>query len=262
MARLPSWRDELPQSYAGARKWGTGINPIHSKKEGYEGRNLAPGVYEPGNTGLVSHDYGFMAEDLGADGMDTSFMEYHPNLGDPSIRGKSDMPSWNEGGWFKRMLKQGMNPREGVPEQIPNQTVGMGWINKAHGDELSSGDSDPSTVYVKTSEVQRDQMKNNNAAVLRGTDDARSEIPSRHVGMKVKEYPGGQRHEDMFPFQQSYDTRPWKYRGVGTGDPKWMLVNEMYVSEPLTREIPADVNQGVNETALESESDFEDGWYL
>jgi hypothetical protein len=269
MARLPSWRDQLQQSYVGSRKWGTGINPIHRQKQGYEGRNLAPGSYEPVNTGLVNEYYGFTDEDMAASYQDLGWMKQHPNLGDPSIRGHVDMPSWGYGptagpqGAGKRALRQGMNPRESHPNQVQSGSSAAGWLNKITGAVLDSVTSDDSQLYVQTSMTQRDQTRVNDRAVNRGTDDARHGIPSRIPGMKVLVYSGDYRHDEMTPKEQTFGYRPWRYRTAGTGPREWMLPNEMYVSEPLRRELPVDVDQGINDTQAGNDAidDYVEGWY-
>lgn len=271
MARLPSWRDQLPQSYTGARKWGTGINPIHAQRQGYEGRNLAPpGTYEPVSTGLVNESFGYTDEDMTVY-EDLGWMNQHPNLGDPSIRGKQDqMPPWGYGptagpqGAGKRAIRQGMNPRESHPNQVQSGSAAAGWLNKITGAVLDSVVSDESQLYVDTSMVQRDKVQTNERAVARGTDDARHEIPSRIPGMKVLVYSGDYRHDEMRPKEQTFGYRPWRYRTAATGPREWMLPNEMYVSEPLRRELPVDVDQGINDTQAGSDTgeyDYVEDWY-
>jgi hypothetical protein len=274
MAGLPSWRETTPVRYTGAGKWGTGVNPVHSKREGYEGRNLAPGVYDPPDTGLVeTDDYGYMSEDnfpyVLPSETDLSFMQEHPNLGDPSIRGRADMPAWGYGafpipeGTAKRRLRQGMNPREIYTNVRPAAHGGDGWENKRTGDVLDSRTADVSQLFVQTSERQRDAVQSNARAQARGTDDPRSEIPSRIPGMRLKIYSGGERHDDMTPREQSYSVRPFLYRTAGTGPRAWMAPNEMYVSEPIERILPPDTDEQLTSENTIAGSDFysEDDWY-
>lgn len=267
MARLSSWRDQLPQSYAGAQKWGTGINPIHARRDGNESRNNAPTTYDPPETGLVPVDFGYVDESY-VPGMDLTFMETHPNLSDPSNRGTSDMVPWGIGnspipqGNMTRIRKRGMSGREVQPNVIPNGPAGEGWENKNRGPVLDSNTADDSQLFVQTSMRQRDQIRNNGAAVSRGTDVPRETIGSRIVGMRLKTYSGGYRHVDMEPKAQDYRTRPWKYRGAGTGDVSWMTANEFQSVEPITREIPPDVYQGPSENAVSDESYTDEEWYM
>lgn len=265
MARLPSWRDQLAQDYTSARKWGTGVNPVHAKRAGFEGRNTAPGYEIAPDTGLVSLDMGYVDDEI--PGMDTSYMSEHPGLGDPSIRGSGEgMPPWGHGyaptpqGTISRIFKRGMSPREQESIQEPNARGGDGWENKLVGEVNDSEVSDDSQIFVQTSRRQRDAIRNNTAATMRGTDASRHEISSRIPGMRAPVYSGGPRHYDMEPKAQEYFTRPWKYRGVGTGDPEWMKANEFQSVQPRRREIPADVYQGDSETdgSYMPESDW---WY-
>jgi hypothetical protein len=254
---IPSWRAELPQSYAGAKKWGTGINPIHSQREqGDVGRNLAPGAYNGvalESAGLVDTgmEYGYTPEDLEmmGEGVDLSFMEAHPNLGAPDSHAQTgDFPSWGKGrypipqGTFYRALKIGMAWKEQIPQQQPSTTVSEGWTNKTHGEVNDAETSDPNQYEIWTSMRQRDLTKTNDSAVLRGTDDARSGIATRLTGIKVKNFSGGVRHEEMTPKEQVERPRPWLYRTAGTGP--MFGVNDMYVSDPITREVPPDAYQG------------------
>lgn len=263
MGRLPSWRDQLPQSYVGARKWGTGINPVHAKREGNESRNLSPTTYDPADTGLVSLDTEYVDESYGDD---VNYMEAHPNLGDPSVRGTSDMPPWGHGyspvpqGTMTRIRKRGMSIRESEAQQVPNGPAGEGWENKNRGAVLDSRTAESAQVFVQTSMRQRDLSRNNGAAVARGTDDAREDIATRLTGMRLKTWSGGARHVDMEPKVQDYATRPWKYRGAGTGDVSWLTANEFQSVEPITREIPPDVYQGRPEYSMADS--FDDDWYL
>jgi hypothetical protein len=268
---LPSWRDNLPQSYVGARKWGTGINPVHSQHYGNVdvGRNLAPGEYNSASletSGLVTFDFGYVPEDAAYDEMpvDLSFMQAHPNLGDPSVRANvGEFPSWGKGGdplpngTAYRSYKIGTAWKEQIPQQQPSETVSEGWLNKVHNPvPLDSEVSDESQLYMQTSMVQRDKIKGNESAVVRGTDESRSEIASRIVGMQTPVYSGGQRHEDMYPKDQDTRYRPWAFRTAGTGPVSWMEPNAMVVTEPITRDVPADVNQGPLETADNTGSDY------
>lgn len=270
MARLPSWRDQLPQSYAGARKWGTGVNPIHAKREGYEGRNIAPGNITQPDPGLIT-EFEFGEDDgLYVGVVDLTFMEAHPNWGDPKThRTVTNMPAYGPGsaptpqGTRKRIRMEGMSYKEGHTNAQPAGPAGEGWENKVHGVELDARTSDQRQYEIQTSMAQRDLPRENVNAQLRGTDDARESIAPRHVGMKVKSYSGGQRHEDMFPFQQEYRPRPWRFRGAGTGPVAWMDVNAENPVTPRTRDVPADVYQGDSETAVTADDAIgtDEGWF-
>jgi hypothetical protein len=255
MAGIPSWRQQLTSSYTGPRKWGTGINPIHGSSDDGTGRVLAPGEAPyglPANSPMIGDQYGYTIEDLAATG-DFTFMREHPAWDEDAKRGQSDLPAWGHrkgppSGTGLRAKKRGFNPRESVPQQYPSETVTEGWTNKVHGAVLDSLMADDSQLYVQTSSVQRDETRDNNASQLRGTDAARAGIASRIPGMKVKNFSTGERMDDMTPWTQDLYWRAFTVRTAGTADPAQMGVNEMYVSQPMTRDVPADVDQGSNET--------------
>lgn len=251
-----SWREELAQSYAGPQKWGTGINRVHGNIDDGTGRVLAPGEAPyglPANSPLLGSEYGYTTEDLAATG-DMSFTVEHPGWGQSSGRGRSDLPPWGHrkgppAGTGLRSLKRGMSEKETEAQVIPSETVSEGWTNKVNGAISDSVVSDPSQYERQTSMQQRDQTRVNSAATIRGTDVSREGIASRIVGMKVKNYSEGERLEDMMPWTQDLWHRVFRLRTAGTADPNLLQSNEMYVSDPMTRDIPPDVNQGVNETA-------------
>lgn len=255
MAGIPSWRQQLTSSYTGPRKWGTGVNAIHGSTDDGTGRVLAPGEAPyglPANSPLIGDQYGYTIEDLAATG-DFAFMKEHPAWDEDAKRGQSDLPSWGHKGGVPsgtrlRSKKRGMNPREITGQQSPSETVSEGWTNKVHGAVLDSLGSDTSQLYVQTSDVQKNEILVNSAATIRGTDADRTGIPTRLTGMKVKNFSMGERMEDMTPWTQDLYWRAFTVRTAGTADPGQMDVNEMYVSQPMTRDVPADVEQGPNET--------------
>lgn len=271
---IPSWRQELPRNYVGAKKWGTGINPVHSQRSVTNvGRNLAPGPYDGSpleSQGLadLASDFGYTDEDFAmtGEGVDLGFMEAHPNLDvPPKHRAQSGMfPAWGNGpfpvsqGTTYRSLKIGTAWKEQIPQQQPYGSVSEGWINKEHGEINDAETSDPNQYEIQTSMRQRDLSKTNDSAMLRGTDDPRHSIATRLVGIKVKEYSGGKRHEEMLPKEQLERPRPWLHRRGGTAP--YEGVNDMYVSEPMIREIPKDAYQGPNDTQIEGDSVWSEDW--
>jgi hypothetical protein len=265
MARLTSWRDEITQSYTGAKKWGTGINPIHSQKGGYEGRNLAPGnevQVDPGfdNNGYTSFE--FDSSDYGTGGVDLTFMSQHPNWGERPPRGKMDMPSWGRGpfvapnGTGKRLVGQGRNPKENSSDPVPTGAAGEGWENKVAGNENDAETSDPRQYEMQTSMSQRHNMRDNGLAVSRTTDSPRAGISPRLAGVKIKVYSGGRRHFDMTPYDQDYIPRSWRFRGAGTGPVEYLDSNAYESVSPVTRVVPGDVDQGMAENELTSDDGY------
>lgn len=279
MARLPSWRQELPQSYVGARKWGTGINPVHAKHwDSTLGRERQTHDPLPSNeyhgltdTYMVGWDE-YEVNEPPMEQMDE--LNRHPSWEEQSPRSDTPgYPSWGMGadalpkGTALRARKWAMPWREGhVNAQVAGE-AGDGWRNKEFNPVYNPARvSDPSQYEVQTSMRQLDLSKVNDAAVLRGTDDPRSPIASRVIGMKEKVWPGGIRHEDMFPRQHEAPHRPFRYRTAGVGpwqQSGWNDVNEMYVSEPIQRTLPPDVNMGSTETAYTGLADYdsEDFYY-
>lgn len=256
MASIPSWRDQLTQPYTGPRKWGTGVNKVHANLDDGTGRVMAPGQAPyglPSNSPILAYNYGYTVEDLAATG-NHDFTAEHPSLGQPAKRGMSDLPAWGHrkgppSGTGLRALKRGMSEKETEAQQVPSETVSEGWRNKEHGSVLNSVVSDPSQYERQTSMQQRDQTRVNDAAVTRATDASRTGIATRLTGMKVKEYSQGERLTDMLPWTQDLFHRVFRVRTAGTADPQLMAPNEMYVSAPMTRDVPSDVDQGQNETA-------------
>lgn len=276
---LPSWRAELPQSYTGARKWGTGINPVHARRinvgrEDMALRNALPNTpYDSAmleSHGLVDpgFDAGYTFEDdqFYEHPADTTYLSVHPSLGDPTPRGSADdYPSWGPGGdaipggTSLRSYKMGVPGKEQTYLQVPSATVSEGYRNKEYDPvPLDARIADDSQLYIQTSMVQRDAVQTNSHAVSRGTDDDRHSIASRIVGMQIPSYSGGQRHEEMERVTQDGPPRSWLHRTAGTGPASWMEVNSMYVSEPMKREIPADVYQGPAETTSPDMTDYAD----
>lgn len=256
MARLPSWRDTMANSYTNARRWGTGVNRVHYQRDS-GGREIAVSPYR-GQTDIHVDDAWGIDDGSYTQHDDATFMRAHPNLGDPGVRADTDdRPPWGYGqyptpqGTGFRAYKLGYNPRENEPGAMPVGEAGEGWTNKpVKGPVLDSDDPAPEQLYVQTSMRQRDVSKDNNRAQARATDDAREPIASRIMGMRRKVWSGGQRHEDMFPFQATYTPRPFIYRMAGAGPDEYLDPNAMYVSEPITRVPPPDVYQGVEETAI------------
>lgn len=263
---IPPWRQQLPQSYIGARKWGTGVNAVHGRNTN-PGRGTAPGDGYSGMSDLASYDFGYTPEDsVYADGygVDLQFMQAHPNWGDPDSHARTgQFPDWGHNGIEYRSLKIGTNVKETEAWLLPNETVNEGWINKEHGDILDSRTADDSQLFIQTSDRQRNLSKDNDRAVQRGTDEARTPIATRLVGMKVKEYSGGKRHEDMTPVTQDAHPRPWLYRSTADGVPagdQWLPANAWDQTTPLTREVPADVEQGPSATSITADDVWTEGW--
>lgn len=263
MARLPNWRQEQPRAYAvPSQNWGSGIDPIHQKRQGNESRNLTQTTYDPAPTGLISGEWDYGIEGYRAGGMDTRFMDVRPNWGE---RGRpltaNTYPDWGDDGYTKRSRPEGVSPRDDHINVIPRGIAGEGWRNKLTSFVLNSVSSDPNQLLIRTSERQLNLSKGNGSAVARGTDAPRADIATRVTPMRLKVYSGGIRHYDMEPRQHTALMRPWRYRGVGIGPKEWDEVNSMTTVTPITREIPPDVWQGPPETSIENYDTDADGWW-
>jgi hypothetical protein len=257
--------------YAGALKWGTGNNPVHSvygagPPIGVTGR--IPGPDMPGDQpsdipeSFENPDqYGYCMEDIATSG----YWGMPPEWGTDVSVLRSSSSLGTQGGppdWDVTSADPEMTRFRNTPEQDPRlwstdmkswptETVSEGWLNKATGQVNDAEISDPAQYERQTSmqQVNPAAGRNNNSAVARGTDEPRFDILTRLTGMKIKPWSQGQRNEDMFPFQQETMVRPFWYRTGGTGYPEDMLPNEMYVSDPIQRDVPPDPYLGETEIA-------------
>jgi hypothetical protein len=254
-------------SYVGALKWGTGINPVHETYgEGpplrTTGRN--PGPDDP-TSPLSDIPAEFENPDLYGYTMDdiqtlTTQEGSPPPLGTPTsvIRETADdFPPWGQqkvapGGTGFRTITQGAQVHRHTVISYPTETVTEGWKNKLTGKTLDAKVSSPDQYERQTSmqQVNPPSGRNNDAAVARSTDDPRANILTRLTGMKMKPWSQGERNQDMFPYQQHMMIRPFWYRTAGTPDPAGMNPNEMYVSFPVQRDVPPDPDLGPEETAV------------
>jgi hypothetical protein len=261
--------------YVGARKWGTGNNPVH---EIYgEGpplsiTNRLPGPSSPTDQlGEVdpslepADDYGYCMEDIASLGPYTGFPpEWGTETDDyrASVADQGGQPSWDMTSTDPEVVQyrntQELDPRlwRGVMlKSFPTETVTEGWRNKETGAIETALVSDPSQYIMQTSMMQVDPVagRNNSHATARGTDDPRNNIRTRLTGQKIKPWSEGQRNADMFPYQQDTLIRPFTYRTAGTGYPEQMETNEMYVSYPVQRDVPPDPYLGPEETDVISD---------
>lgn len=219
-------------------------------------------------------DYGYTAEDLA--GMDMFAQPAIAIDGVPFI--KDGWPAWYPSNTDMNYRAQ-TNEREVYPvgapgltadtvrgirygprdedSEVSNETpmtdVAVGWTNKTRGNLADSKPSDVSQYERQTSMQQRYAVRNNAHAVLRATDEARSEIGSRVAGQKVKNYsgqdPSSPRAYDMFPFQGDQINRPFRYRVAATGYQEWLEANEAMQISPIRRTPPADPSMGIDETS-------------
>lgn len=249
------------QAYVGASRWGTGSNPI---KEVYgegpplrsTGRIPGPDTPTPELSDVPSQvetafEYGYTIDDIATltpDGLP-------PGWGTETdeIRNSVGMyPEWRENANIFRDTNHA-SPElwSGIALQsFPTESVTEGWRNKETGAIADARTSDPSQYERQTSmqQVNPPEGRNNQAAVTRATDDPRFNILTRLTGQKIKPWSQGQRNQDMFPYQQDLIIRPFWYRIGATADPGMLDVNEMYVSDPIQRDVPPDPEMGPEET--------------
>ncbi len=275
-----NWARIRTQPYTGAAKWGTGIHPVHAEygsdalriygRPGYENdpqitppSGAVPDFIETGAP------WGYTPEDIA--GLD-QFASPHEAVSG-QVFYQDDWPNWTESttetrryppsesyhplgspGWFVTRLRSRFSGArtDGFREsnQLPTETVSEGWENKSRGEVADAEPSDNSQVFMQTSMTQRYEVRNNNAAVSRMTDDPRAVIDSRVAGQKLKVYSGEQRHYDMFPYQQDEILRPFRYRTAATGNPRDMRPNEMRVTSVIQRTPPPDPGPGTPEVDI------------
>jgi hypothetical protein len=286
-----SRRVELP--YADARRWGTGINPVHAVRDNTgRGNEQSPGTipaagavpeyvnqsapwgYEPDDiAGLdvfsspveATHGIQFMQDDLPRWGQSTTETR-------ASIQRDMRRP-WGAGPRFKAAIhsfRAGARDRDQeFSNETPTETVNEGFINKpssgmGEGEVPDAVPSSDGQLIVQTSMVQRNKSMDNGRAQLRDTDDPRTSIASRIVPMRLRIYSEGQRLYDMLPRDQNQSPRPFSWRTAGTGPAEWMQPNSQYPLETLQRTPPPDPSMGTPDTQYSDGygySDEDSGWY-
>jgi len=261
------------QQYVGAERWGTGNNPIHEVHgEGPPLRTTGrlPGPDSPtADLSTVpyivetAYQYGYTMDDIDP----LTPVGLPPEWGSETtrIRAQAEFPDWEEDATGFRETNQA-SPElwSGFTLQsFPTESVTEGWRNKEAGKVNDAEVSDPSQYERQTSiqQVNPPAGRNNDSAVTRGTDDPRFNILTRLTGMKIKPWSQGQRNEDMFPYQQDLVIRPFWYRIAATPDPAGLEPNEMYVSDPIQRDVPPDPYLGPEETNVYSVEEGYDGGY-
>lgn len=254
MALTGAWKDARSVS-AGARKWGTGINPVHAERRG-DGRAIAIAGSEP-VTALLTTEYdddGWTGEPWAAENhediRDVGMFD-RPNYGDnPQHARKSvgDFPEWGPyaqgipGGTSIRTHKHGSDDQQ-TPNQNPTETVSEGWRNKVHGDVEDSVTADIAQVLMQTSAVQRDKVREGSQR-SGSQSEYSAPIQSRITGQRIKVYSGERRHEDMRPKSHSQRLRGFWNRTAGTANPRMLEPNAQVPVTPRTRTVPADPYTG------------------
>lgn len=260
--------------YTGALRWGTGVSSVYGQfgtgpPLGITGRNPEPMEYRDVPEALVPHElYGYTMEDL-PPGTDDEFMIGVPPWTDrPEVtRGDSGeypppsltaRPNGPDGSYFRTIHQRGLLRAAHDPAAYPTETVSEGWDNKLHGEVLDAEVSSDAQYTRQTSmqQVNPPQGRNNQLAVIRGTDDDRHNIMTRLTGMKVRPWSEGERLQDMFPFQQDLILRPWWWRRAGTGPESYMRANEFQSTLPVQRNPPPEPYYGPDESSGSESPDW------
>lgn len=254
-----------------AQNLGAGYNPVHAIPGGI-GRNTAPaGTSETVPPDFLDPDsetdnYGYSTEDstsqLWGYGDETGTADrppYNPTNASSEARQTTDTdgvpyPSWNrrQGGRTIRRVVRGAFATNTV-KVTPVESPASGHVNKVFDPSPEDSESsDDTTVFVKTSSVQRDQTRAGSQSD--GTASTFNQpIKSRIVGQRsyAAQQPGGYRLGEMFPRQQNGNAvRPWTTRQAGTGPVPWMNVNSASQNTALNRVVPDDPQTSIQDVGV------------
>lgn len=248
--------------------WGTGVNPIHSKRIG-EGRNTAPDGNPAGEVNPVivndddfvpDADYGYGMEDsndtIWGYGVDTgtadraSWGSDSENDRNDTDMGPQDWPSAGPtptgvpAGTAIRSIDRGSqatNTMKGI--QPPLIDVSTAPPNDG-AEPFDSETSDDAQIFIQTSRVQRDKVRE--GSQISGTaSEQDAPIKSRIIGPKMKAIDNSKaRHSDMLPKAQDLIVRPFWVRTAGTGPRDWLQPNEFNPVTPRQRVSPDNPDQG------------------
>lgn len=259
-----SWADARAYQ-SGARKWGHGVNPIHSIPDSYGGRSskaptTATGANGPAvnalNPDLIDHEldleYGYTEEDFS-----NQVWGYGTQTGTADRPGLDGAPERTRGAvtkdWPSAGPKAGGLPggtkiraeKHGALDSVKSklgdkeETVGEGWENKIVGAVEDSVISSDQQYIRQTSMLQRDQVRKGTQNPNSGTASEQmapigSERPT--WGQRIKPWSGGRRHYDMTPRVQTQVIRPFRYRNAGTGYQTWLAANQQRQQVALQRQ--------------------------
>lgn len=281
--------------YTGARKWGTGINPVHGisfstdEPTGQKQVTTGQGPNTPGPEtlpeGLLNPldeepEGGYTDEDFASwvwgygpqtgtsdrPGPDVSTQQmrfyapndYPPMGNEPGPPGGAEIRSQEHGDVAGSVAKLGDK----------EETVSEGWVNKLTGGVIDATDADVTQVYMQTSMTQRDKVREGSQAQAGRASEQTAPIGSWRPtwGVRIKPWSGGRRHYDMTPQRQDDILRPFWYRQAGTGYRQWMEANEAfnYQVEPLQRSPVTDPYAGTQVPAnvyTDESHNWVDAWY-
>lgn len=273
MAYSGAWRaaNVTPLEYAGALKWGTGINPVHGQPDEHISWTTHEPLLPPADDDAVPETilgptaWGYCSDDAAASG--GTIYEYQrewPSWDEPVDRGTADhFPGWGPhgsdtsdpdawplptypGGEDIRATSYGAEHEALSSVASPSPGSLGGWESKDSGAVNDARTSDPSQYEINTSMNQLRREMTNDRAVARMTDDARASIQNRLTGVKLREFAksqgmgGGPGTPDMAPVTQDLPSRPFFYRSPGVPPDELHTWSEMSQFEPLARDVPPD----------------------
>jgi hypothetical protein len=258
---------------AGAAKQGTGINRVHWNANGGTGRNTAPGgAQAPLPTEITDSysDEGYVGEYYCGDGSQAASqtgMADRPPFGTDTEQFRSstdDYPEWGEyeagipGGTAIRSQNRGAD-RTVNARATPHGTATAGWQNKATGQVSVSAEPAVAQSFVNTSDVQLRKVRTGSQVAGPGrASEYNAPITQRIPGKIKRVFANFERHYDMRPQQQNEVIRPWWNRQAGTIDPALLNPNSMYVSDPITRDVPPDPYTGPTAGQLSASYGYQD----
>lgn len=283
-ALVRAYQNTVP--YDDARVWGTGINPIHAVRDGeprndgsFDAKETPASAAMRNDPGFIQYGapWGYNPEDIDINGIgvfnEGFTQDDWPSMDETTTQTRADIGPqqsrpWGSSGAYNNALRNQFGgaysgdapPRKGS-NQLPDETVSEGWLNKpASGmHEGIVADAKPSAdqqIFVQTSMVQRYKDQDNQRAQERATDDARTPIRSRIAPMKIKAYSGEDRHYDMFPRQIDQIIRPFKYRTAGTGPQGYLKDNYQYDIDAIQRTPPPEPSSGIPDTQFSDEGEY------
>ena len=269
-----TWAARQENLYSGARKWGTGVNPVHAHRD-QTGRNIAPDGNDetvPSDITEYCVDYGFTDEEISNElwgyGPDTGTSD-RPPLDTETNRATVGLypPPGNyragrPGGATIRAKNHGADATVTAKTTQPDALAGF--VNKPLSDVIEDAEpSDPSQYEMQTSMTQMRKDRTGSQRGAGSDSQYAALVPGRRATMAQRSYVAADayRHAEMMPKQQDTILRPWRFRQVATGNPALMEPNAMYVSQPLQRVPNPDPYAGETIPAVDLPGFTDEGFY-
>lgn len=288
MALAGTWKAQASVDYAGAQRWGTGINAVHGiaseiPRGGLNGEADVPPTLVPPEitTDHPSNSvYGYCDEDSasalwgygfatgtadrpswGADEERASTGEFPPYAPPPGPKGT---PS----GSTIRRVRRGSQATTASKTGAAMPDAQQGLLQKANfGIVEDSVVSDRSQYEMQTSMTQRDKVREGSQRNGGSASEFDAPIQSQRITWFQRAFKpsGGDRHYDMFPRQQDTIMRGFQYRTAGVGPARNSPMPEgMFVTTPRQRVAPDNPDQGADvvSTTVGYMPEDDQGWYL